>query len=61
MAPVAEPGMSAIFANFNRNKRSVALDLKSAGGKAALRKLVATGDVYAGALAFVLRSGNVAP
>jgi crotonobetainyl-CoA:carnitine CoA-transferase CaiB-like acyl-CoA transferase len=46
VAPVAAPGMSAIFANFNRNKRSVALDLKSEGGKAALRKLIATGDVF---------------
>jgi crotonobetainyl-CoA:carnitine CoA-transferase CaiB-like acyl-CoA transferase len=46
VAPVAAPGMSAIFANFNRNKRSVALDLKTEGGKAALRKLIGTGDVF---------------
>ena len=45
IAPVAEPGMSALFANNNRNKKSVQLDLKSAAGKAALRKLIATGDV----------------
>ncbi len=46
VAPVAAPGLSAIFANFNRNKRSVALDLKSEAGKAALRKLVPTADVF---------------
>lgn len=44
VTPVAEPGMSAIFSNTNRNKRSVLLDLKSAGGKAALRKLIPTAD-----------------
>jgi crotonobetainyl-CoA:carnitine CoA-transferase CaiB-like acyl-CoA transferase len=46
VAPVAAPGLSAIFSNFNRNKRSVALDLKSEAGKAALRKLVPTADVF---------------
>ncbi len=46
VAPVAVPGMSAIFANNNRNKRSVALDLKSAAGKAALMKLVPTADAF---------------
>lgn len=46
VAPVAAPGLSAIFSNFNRNKRSVALDLKSEGGKAALRKLIPTADVF---------------
>ena len=45
IAPVAAPGLSALFANNNRNKRSVVLDLKSAPGKVALRKLIATGDV----------------
>jgi crotonobetainyl-CoA:carnitine CoA-transferase CaiB-like acyl-CoA transferase len=45
IAPLAVPGMSAIFANNNRNKKSVALDLKSAGGKAALSKLIPTCDV----------------
>jgi crotonobetainyl-CoA:carnitine CoA-transferase CaiB-like acyl-CoA transferase len=46
VAPLAAPGLSAIFSNFNRNKRSVALDLKSEAGKEALRKLIATGDVF---------------
>jgi crotonobetainyl-CoA:carnitine CoA-transferase CaiB-like acyl-CoA transferase len=45
IAPLAENGLSHIFANNNRNKRSVCLDLKSEGGKAALRKLIPTGDV----------------
>ena len=46
VAPVAANGISAIFANFNRNKRSVALDLKTDAGKAALRKLIPTADVF---------------
>jgi crotonobetainyl-CoA:carnitine CoA-transferase CaiB-like acyl-CoA transferase len=45
VAPVAASGLSAIFANFNRNKRSVALDLKTEAGRAALRKLLPTADV----------------
>jgi crotonobetainyl-CoA:carnitine CoA-transferase CaiB-like acyl-CoA transferase len=45
IAPTAEPGLSALFSNNNRNKRSVVLDLKSEGGQAALRKLVETADV----------------
>ena len=45
IAPVAEPGLSALFANNNRNKRSVQLDLKSAGGKRALEKLIVGADV----------------
>lgn len=46
ISPVVRPGMSAIFANTNRNKRSVVLDLKSEGGKTALRKLIATSDAF---------------
>jgi crotonobetainyl-CoA:carnitine CoA-transferase CaiB-like acyl-CoA transferase len=47
VAPLAPSGeVSAIFANFNRNKRSVVLDLKSEAGKAALTKLIATADVF---------------
>ena len=39
------PGMSGKFINFNRNKRSVCLDLKQAGGMAAMRRLIAGADV----------------
>src|ERR1700728_2447981 len=39
-------GMSAIFVNVNRGKRSVVLDLRSDAGKAALRKLVSEADVF---------------
>jgi crotonobetainyl-CoA:carnitine CoA-transferase CaiB-like acyl-CoA transferase len=46
VAPVAAPGISAIYANFNRNKRSVALDLKTDAGKAALRKLIGSADAF---------------
>jgi crotonobetainyl-CoA:carnitine CoA-transferase CaiB-like acyl-CoA transferase len=45
VAPVSE-GISAIFANSNRNKRSVMLDLKSKAGKAALEKLIPTADAF---------------
>ena len=37
-------GLSWYFAAFNRNKRSVVLDLRSDAGKAALERLVATAD-----------------
>ena len=48
--PVRQQGMlrngySLYFASFNRNKRSLTLDLRSAEGKAVLRKLIATADV----------------
>ncbi|WP_439548028.1 CaiB/BaiF CoA transferase family protein [Falsiroseomonas sp.] len=40
------PGMSGKFIQFNRNKRSICLDLKQAEGMAAMRKLLETADVF---------------
>ncbi|HJQ59259.1 MAG TPA: CoA transferase, partial [Vineibacter sp.] len=40
------PGMSGKFINFNRNKRSICLDLKQADGKTAMRRLIAGADVF---------------
>ena len=42
---VLRNGYSLYFASFNRNKRSLTLALRSAEGKAILRKLIATADV----------------
>lgn len=39
------PGMGSVFLALNRNKRSIALDLKSADGKEVLRRLVRSADV----------------
>ncbi|MBE0622911.1 MAG: CoA transferase [Burkholderiales bacterium] len=39
------PGMGSVFLALNRNKRSIALDLKSADGKDVLRRLVRSADV----------------
>lgn len=40
----SKEGLSWYFAGFNRNKRSIVLDLKSADGKAALEELVRGAD-----------------
>jgi crotonobetainyl-CoA:carnitine CoA-transferase CaiB-like acyl-CoA transferase len=44
--PMRSPGMGAIFMNSNRAKKSVVLDLKTDAGLAALKRLVATADVF---------------
>jgi crotonobetainyl-CoA:carnitine CoA-transferase CaiB-like acyl-CoA transferase len=38
-------GMASVFLQINRNKRSIALDLKTADGKEVLRRLIAKVDV----------------
>ena len=39
-------GMSGKFMNFNRNKRSICLDIKKPDGANAVRRLVKSGDVF---------------
>ena len=46
MGTVRNPGMGGIYLNANRNKRSLALDLKRDDAKDVLRRLVATADVF---------------
>jgi crotonobetainyl-CoA:carnitine CoA-transferase CaiB-like acyl-CoA transferase len=40
------PGLGGVFVNVNRGKRSVVLDLRDEAGKEALRKLIATADIF---------------
>src|SRR5713226_7993671 len=44
--PMRSPAMGATFLTPNRNKRSLALNLKAPGAHAALLRLVATADVF---------------
>ncbi|MCS7040946.1 MAG: CoA transferase, partial [Caldilineales bacterium] len=46
ISPGPEPGMSGIFANINRGKRSIVIDLKTENGRADLSDLVADSDVF---------------
>jgi crotonobetainyl-CoA:carnitine CoA-transferase CaiB-like acyl-CoA transferase len=45
-APMRNPQMGAMYLQGNRNKRSIVLDLKKAGGRAALLRLSADADVF---------------
>lgn len=40
------PGMSGVFANVNRGKRGIVLDLQTDADREALRALIATADVF---------------
>ena len=46
LGPMRSPGMGALFMNLNRNKRSLALDLKRPEARAALIRLVRDADVF---------------
>lgn len=44
--PSPAPGMGAIYMGLNRNKRAILLDLKTADGLEAIRRLVKQSDVF---------------
>jgi len=46
LGPSKHHGMGSLFLHLNRNKRSIALDLKSEEGKAAMLALVKEADVF---------------
>ena len=46
MGPGRNKGMAAVFLTTNRNKRSIVLDLTKDAGLKALRKIIATADVF---------------
>jgi crotonobetainyl-CoA:carnitine CoA-transferase CaiB-like acyl-CoA transferase len=46
IGPSRTPGMGAYFANLNRNKRSLAIDLKKPAAREAILRLVETADVF---------------
>ncbi|GHB73352.1 CoA transferase [Streptomyces viridiviolaceus] len=45
VGPCRNRGMSAVFLHLNRNKRSIVLDLKSADGVGALKRMMRSADV----------------
>jgi crotonobetainyl-CoA:carnitine CoA-transferase CaiB-like acyl-CoA transferase len=46
IGPSRTPGMGSYFANLNRNKRSLAIDLKKPAAHEAILRLVETADVF---------------
>src|SRR6195952_4905696 len=46
IGPSRTPGMGSYFANLNRNKRSLAIDLKKPAAQEAILRLVETADVF---------------
>ncbi|WP_165958883.1 CoA transferase [Actinomadura sp. KC345] len=45
LGTIARPGMSSVYASANRDKATVLIDLKSAGGRQEMRRLLARADV----------------
>ena len=46
LGPSRTPGMGSYFANLNRNKRSLAIDLKKPAAREAILRLTETADVF---------------